>query len=114
MDNNDRKAEEAKLAEHENDPPTPELREAKARPLDAGDYRNLWDAYGAAQRLFAREVGRVDEESRDKKDKKALGKRTIAIRKWFDELPKSKMEEAEAAAKKWNSEGARNKEKMHM
>jgi len=109
LDDDDRKEEEGKL-----DPPTPELHEAKARPTHAGDYRNEWDAYGAAQRLFAKEVNMVDEESRDKKDKKSLGKRTVAIRKWFDKLPKSKMKEAEAAAEKWNSEGAPNKEKMHM
>lgn len=109
MDDNDRKEEEAKL-----DPPTPELREAKARPTNAGQYRKVWDAYGAAQRLFANEVNMVDEESRDKKDKKSLGKRTVAIRKWFDELPKSKMEEAQVAAEKWNSKGAPNEEKMRM
>lgn len=38
----------------------------------------------------------------------------IAVRKWFDELPSSKLEEAKKAAEKWNSEGARDKNRMHM
>jgi hypothetical protein len=91
---------------------TPEEREAAARPIHAGDYWKPWDAFRVAQRLFAAEVALVDEGSRDKKNKNTFGKRTGAIRKWFDELPKSKLEEAKKVAEKWNSEGAPDKEKM--
>ena len=93
---------------------TPEDREAAARPIDAGDYWSLWDTFRVAQCLFSNEVAQIDSRSRDKADKKTFGNRTVAIRKWFNELPKSKVEEAERVCKKWNSEGAPNKDKMLM
>ena len=91
---------------------TPEEREAGARPTDAGDYWNEWDAFHAAQRLFEDEVAEVDLESRDPTDKKTLGNRTSAIWKWYRELPGSKVEQATKAAKKWNTEGTPDKDKM--
>ena len=39
------------------------------------------------------------------KNKKTLSDCTIAVRKWFNELPPSKLEKAKKAAEKWNSEG---------
>ena len=93
---------------------TPEEREAAARPIDAGDYWAEWDAFRVAQRLFADEVAEIDSGSRDKQNKKTIGNRTVVIRKWFNELPKSKLDEAEKVAEKWNSEGAPNKDKMSM
>lgn len=93
---------------------TPEEREAAARPTFAGDYWKEWDDFRVAQRLYPDEVSQVDNESRDKTDKSTFGKRTAAIRDWYDNLPKSKQDEAKRVAKKWNSEGAPNKEKMHV
>lgn len=86
--------------------------EAAARPTDSGDYWSEWDTFRAAQRIFAEEVSEIDSQSRDKSNKKKLGNRTVAVRKWFSELPKSKVEEAERAAAKWNADGAYDKEKM--
>ena len=116
LDEDDSKEEEAKLVELEKGGGelTPEEREAAAKPTDAGDYWTPWDTFRVAQRLFADEVAQVDGGSRDKTNKKAFGNRTIAIRKWFNELPRSKVEEAEQVAIKWNKEGAPNKDKMLM
>lgn len=93
---------------------TAEEREAAARPTDAGAYWKEWDPFRVAQRLFVDEVADVDHRCRDTKDKKSIGDRTRAVRKWFNELPRSKVEQAEKAAAKWNSEGAPNKDKMFM
>ena len=93
---------------------TPEEREAAAKPTDAGDYWTPSDTFRVAQRLFADEVSQIDRGSRDKKNKKTFSNRTVAIQKWFNELPKTKVEEAEQVAKKWNLEGAPNKDKMLM
>jgi hypothetical protein len=108
--------EEAKLVQLEKggEDSTPEEREAAARPTDAGDYWNAWNAFRVAQRLYADEVAQVDSRSRDKTDKKALGRRTVAIREWYNKLSRSKIEEAERVAAKWNLEGAPNKDKMNM
>jgi hypothetical protein len=116
LDNDDSKEEEANLVllEKGGEALTPEEREAAAKPTDAGDYWKPWDAYRVAQQLFADKVGLVDEGSRDKTNKKTLGNRTAAIRKWFGQLPKSKLEEAERVAVKWNTEGAPDKAKMAM
>lgn len=116
LDNDDRKEEKAKLKQlnKSEEDLTPEEREAAARPTDAGDYWKKWDAFRVAQRLFSNEAAQVDEGSRDKTNKKAFGNRTVAIRKWFNELPRSKVEEAEKVAEKWNSEGAPDKGKMLM
>ena len=93
---------------------SPEEREAAARPDDAGDYRKLFDAFTAAQRLWSSEVAEIDSACRDKLNKNTMGNRTTAIRKWYNELPKSKMEEAEKAAAKWNALGCPSKDKMLM
>lgn len=116
LDDNDCREEEARLAQLEGgeEDLTPEEREANARPTDCRDYWKAWDAFRVAQRLFSNEVAQVDGGSRDKTDKKSLGKRTVAIRKWFNELPKSKKEEAEKVAAKWNLEGAPDADKMYM
>ena len=76
------------------------------RPIHAGHYWKPWDAYRAAQRLFSEEVAVIDEKCRDKKNKKTFGNHTAALRKWFNELPRSKMVQAEKVAAKWNSDGA--------
>jgi hypothetical protein len=116
LDDEDSKEEEAMLVQLENGDKvlTPEEREAAARPTDAGDYWNKWDAFRVAQRLFSDEVAQIDNESRDKTNKKTLGNRTAAVRKWFNELSPSKLEEAKKVAIKWNTEGAPNKDKMAM
>ena len=98
--------------EESGDDLTPEEREAAARPSDAGDYWTEWIPFRVAQRLFADEVAQVDSMSRDKKDKKTFGNRTVAVQNWFKNLPQSKKDEAEEVARKWNREGAPNKEKM--
>lgn len=92
---------------------TPKEREANARPIHAGEYWSEWNAFRVAQRLFSNEVAEIDAR-RDKTNKKTFGKRTVAIRKWFNELPRSKREEAQNVAAKWNSEGAPDKDKMLM
>jgi hypothetical protein len=91
---------------------TPEERLAAARPTEAGQYWKPWNAFRAAQRLFVDEVVLIDEGSRDKTNRKNFGHRTGPINKWFNELPKNKLEEAEKAAAKWNLEGVCNKDKM--
>jgi hypothetical protein len=91
-----------------------EDRVAAAKPVFAGAYWELFDDFRAAQHLFSDEVALVDEACRDKKDKKDFGKRTAAVREWFRELPQSKKDEAKKAAEKWNSEGAHDKNRMHV
>ncbi|KAF8141806.1 hypothetical protein EV363DRAFT_1443743 [Boletus edulis] len=65
----------------------------------------------ARPHLFSEEVAEIDDNARDKKNKKAFGARTVVVRDWFNNLPKSRLEEAESAAKKWNKEGAPDKDK---
>ena len=93
---------------------TPEERIAAATPVYAGDYWELFDTFRAAQKLFADEVALVDEACRDKKNKNTLGNRTAAGRKWFRELPASKLNQAKDAAAKWNSDGAPDKDRVHV
>lgn len=113
LDDDDSKEEaELILLEKGEEDLTPEEREAGARPTNAGDYWKRWDAFRVAQRIFADEVTLIDEACRDKRNKKTFGKRTAAVRKWFNELPRSKVEEAEMVAAKWNSDGASDKDKM--
>jgi hypothetical protein len=92
---------------------TPEEREAAAKPVYAGAYWKPIDDFRAAQLLWADEVALVDGTCRDKKDKKSIGKRTPAVNKWFKELSQSRKDEAANAAKKWNFEGAHDKERIH-
>jgi hypothetical protein len=49
---------------------------------------------------------------RTKTNKKTFGKCTTTIRKWYAKLPQRKQDEAEKVTKKWNDEGAPNKENM--
>lgn len=114
LDTADRQEEELRLVllEESGEDMTPEECEAAARPNDAGDYWTPWDIFRIAQQIFADEVAQIDGGSRDKTDKKTFGNRTVAICKWFNKLPKSKIEEPEKAITKWNSEGAPNKDKM--
>jgi hypothetical protein len=93
---------------------TAEEREIAAKPPYASDYWKPFNAFRAAQRIFSDEVALIDEACRDKKNKKTFGNRTTAIRIWFDGLSKSKLEEAEKAATKWNTKGALDKDRMHM
>jgi hypothetical protein len=92
---------------------TPVEREAAAKPVYAGAYWKPFNGLRAATLLWPDEVALVDGTSRDKKDKKSIGKRTSAVQKWFKELSQSRKDEAENAAKKWNFEGAPDKERMH-
>jgi hypothetical protein len=91
---------------------TPEDREAAARPIEAGQYWKEWNALRAAQRLFSDEVAVIDAACRNKKNKKDLGKRTVAINKWWSEQSESRKIEAENVAAKWNADGASDKGKM--
>lgn len=92
---------------------TAEEREIVAKPPYAGQYWKPFNTFRAAERIFSDEVALIDEACRDKTSKKDLGNRTIAIREWFDNLPESKLEEAEKAATKWNDEGVLDKDRMH-
>lgn len=107
--------EEAKLVRLENGEEymTPIEREAAAKPVYAGAYWKPIDDFRAAALLWADEVALVDGKCRDKKDKKSIGKRTPAVKKWFRELSQSRKDEAVNAAKKWNFEGAPDKERIH-
>jgi len=60
------------------------------------------------------EVTQVDKESQGKTNKKTFGNHTATIWNWFDNLPESKVKEAEQVATKWNIEGAPDKEKISM
>ena len=93
---------------------TPEEREAAARPENAGEYREPFNAFRAAQLLWSDEVVEIDSLCRDKIKKTDIGKRTVAIKKWFKELPKNKLKEAEDASIKWNSLGCPDRKRMHM
>jgi hypothetical protein len=115
LDEDDRKEEEAMIgALASADPLTPEDREATAQPSDAGDYWTEWNPFRVAQRLFADEVAQVDGDAQDKLNKKMLGARTVVIRKWFNDLPKSKLEEVEKVAASWNKLGCTDKEKRNV
>lgn len=116
LEDDDSTEEEAELAllENEEEGLTPEDCEVPARPIHAGGYWKKWDGFRAAQQLYADEVFQVDSKSRDKTNKSTFGKRTGAIRKWYNELPKSKKDEAERVAEVWNSEGAPNDDKMQV
>lgn len=96
------------------EPLSPDDLEAAARPSDSGDYWAKWNSFRVAQRLFADEVAKVDSEARDTLNKKTLGTRTVAVRKWFNELPKSQLQEAENAAARWNKLGCLDKDKQHV
>lgn len=96
------------------EPLGPEDCEAAAQPSDAGDYWAEWNTFHVAQRLFADKVAKVNSNARDKLDKKTLGTHTVAVRKWFNDLPKSKLQEAENMAAKWNKLGCPDKEKQHV
>ena len=95
-------------------PSTPEDREAAAQPSDAGDYWVEWNTFHVAQQLFADEVAKVDSDARDTLNKKTLGTRTVAVRKCFNDLLKSKLQEAENAAAKWNELSCPDKEKRNV
>ena len=102
LEDDDHKEEKVRLARLKDGREylTPEEHEVDARPTYAGDYWKVWTDFRAAERLFADEVAQIDNACRDKKNKKTLGDRMIAVRKWFDELPPSKLEEAKKAAEK--------------
>ena len=74
--------------------------------MQAGKYTKSWDAYCVVQHLFKEEVDELDENSRDKKNKSSFGAHTKALREWWNTLSKEEKDEAEAAAKKWNENGA--------
>jgi hypothetical protein len=116
LEDDDRKEEKVRLARLKDGGEylTPEEREVDARPTYAGEYWKPWTDFRAAEKLFADEVALIDDECRDKTNKKTLGDRTIAVRKWFGGLPASKLEEAKKAAEKWNAEGAPDRDRMHM
>ena len=115
MDDDDQKEEEAAAAALPSEEQlNPDEHEATARPLDAGDYWAEWNSFRTAQRLFADEVAKVDSEAWDTLNKKTLGTRTVAVRKWFNELPKSKLEQAENVAAKWNKLGCPDKDKRNV
>jgi hypothetical protein len=58
---------------------TPEEREAAAKPTAAGDYWREWDAFRAAQRLFADEIDEIDKNSRNKKKTRRIWVNTQSL-----------------------------------
>ena len=67
-----------------------------------------------AQQLFADKMAKVDSDAWNTLNKKTLGMCTVAVRKWFNDLLKSKLQEAENAAVKWNKLGCPDKEKRNV
>lgn len=94
------------IEDKRNEKLTPDERADNARPTEAGDYRKLWDPFRVAQWIFKEEVNEVDEQSRDKSDKKNFGARTKALREWWNGLDVKRKEEAEHVATSWNAQGA--------
>jgi len=114
LDDDDQKEKEAAIALPAKEPLTSEDHEATAQPSDTGDYWTKWNVFRTAQRLFSDEVAAVDSEAQDKQDKKSLDAHTVAMRKWFNDLPKSQLQEVEDAAAKWNKLGCLDKAKQNV
>ena len=93
------------------DPLTPEDCEATAWPSDVGDYWTEWNPFRVAQQPFADKVAQVDGDAQDKLNKKMLGARMVVVRKWFNDLPKSKLEGTEKVATSCNKLGCPDEEK---
>ncbi|KAN0088258.1 hypothetical protein V8E55_005315 [Tylopilus felleus] len=51
------------------------------------------------------EVKRIDDQSRDKSDKKSFGARTKALREWWNSLDVKRKKEAEHVAASWDAQG---------
>ena len=115
LDDDDRGKEEARLGNFEKTGEylTPEERKAAARPQNAGEYRKPFNPQRAAVLLWSDEVAQLDE-SRNKADKKSIGKHTKTVQKWLKELPPDRMAEAKKAAEKWNALGCPDEHKMIM
>ncbi|KIK25795.1 hypothetical protein PISMIDRAFT_9317 [Pisolithus microcarpus 441] len=77
-------------------------REEKARPTKAGDYKNAFTAFTAAQRIFKEEMDAFDRERRDTKDPKTIGKRNRIVQQWWESVSDDRKSEAGRAAEKWN------------
>ena len=68
---------------------TPEEREAAARPENAGEYREPFNAFRAAQLLWSDEVVKIDSLCRDKIKKTDIGKRTLLSRNGSRSFPRT-------------------------
>ncbi|KAI6018871.1 hypothetical protein EDC04DRAFT_2607677 [Pisolithus marmoratus] len=62
------------------------VREERARPTKAGDYRKPFTAFTCGQRLFKDDLDLYDRERRDTKDPKTIGQRTKIVQKWWESL----------------------------
>ncbi|KAI6013015.1 hypothetical protein EDC04DRAFT_2609412 [Pisolithus marmoratus] len=82
------------------------VREERARPTKAGDYRKPFTAFTCGQRLFKDDLDLYDRERRDTKDPKTIGQRTKIVQKWWESLSDDRKAEAGRAAEKWNKLGA--------
>ncbi|KAG6377671.1 hypothetical protein JVT61DRAFT_14437 [Boletus reticuloceps] len=85
---------------------TPDEHASTAKPTKAGDYHKLWDPFCTAQWIFKEEANQIDEQSRDKSDKKNFGAHTKALREWWNTLDVERKEEASRVAGSWNAQGA--------
>ncbi|KAI5990270.1 hypothetical protein EDC04DRAFT_2912013 [Pisolithus marmoratus] len=70
------------------------VREERARPTKAGDYRKPFTAFTCGQRLFKDDLDLYDRERRDTKDPKTIGQRTKIVQKWWESLSDDRKAEA--------------------
>ncbi|KAI6039577.1 hypothetical protein EDC04DRAFT_2895094 [Pisolithus marmoratus] len=82
------------------------VREERARPTRAGDYRKPFSAFTCSQRLFKDDMDAYDRERRDTKDPKTIGQRTKVVQQWWEFLSDDRKAEVGRAAEKWNKLGA--------
>ncbi|KAI6041725.1 hypothetical protein EDC04DRAFT_2601507 [Pisolithus marmoratus] len=83
-----------------------DVREEKAHPTKAGDYKKAFTAFTAVQRIFKEEMDAYDRERRDTKDPKTIGQRNRIIQQWWESVSDERKAEAGRAAEKWNKLGA--------
>ncbi|KAG0696995.1 hypothetical protein DFH29DRAFT_879023 [Suillus ampliporus] len=105
-DEDDIQAEE-ELLEDEPCGPSPEEREAEARPKDAAFYKREANDWDVTQKLFKQEMDEYDKEEQAKLGvNNEIKYRTGHARKWFNNMTPAQQKEVEDAKEKWNREGA--------
>ncbi|KAG0698281.1 hypothetical protein DFH29DRAFT_1002933 [Suillus ampliporus] len=105
-DEDDIRAEE-ELLEDEPCGPSPEEREAEARPKDAAFYKREANDWDVVQKLFKQEMDEYDKEEQAKLGvNNEIKYRTGHARKWFNNMTPAQQKEVEDAKEKWNREGA--------
>lgn len=96
------------------EPLTPKNCETVAWLSNTGDYWIEWNIFYIAQQLFVDKVVKVDDNAWNKLNKKTMDACTIAVHKWFNELPKSTLEEVKKVTTIWNKLGCPDREKHNV